>query len=430
MWCIKKICFISILFVLLPMEAYSQENKTGSLADLVNEVLSGNPDLAALKEHINALSTRPDQEGSLANPSLTLGLVNVPTDTFDLDQEAMTQKTIGLMQNFPYPGKRDLKKQIARMEFNKGLADLETLKLQLIRDLKTDYYNLYFVSRSREVTERNKRLLQDFIRIAETKYSVGKGIQQDVLKAYVELSKMNEKLISLKERETVFKARLNSYMNRPPDTPFELPKELEVSHDVMSNSTPVNDTFEEHPLLKGMEALIEKNEKAQLLAEKNYYPDFNVTLQYGQREDGQMDRADFISTMVSIQLPLWQKNKEDKALMEKKARLNEAKRKYEAAKNRLAYMIKKTKSEMESAWEQMLLFRDGIIPQAKASLESAIAGYQVNKVDFLTLLNNHLTLFNYEIQYYRSLANHEIKMAELEEALGGSLMAPNDGEIR
>lgn len=430
MWYTNKIGIILLCFALSPVKGFTEENKSIGLVPIVNKVLEENLDLAVLKEHINALSTIPDQAGALPNPSLTLGLVNVPTDSFDLKQEAMTQKTIGIMQSFPYPGKRSLKKEVARMDYNKGIADLEALKLQVIRDVKTDYYNLFFVIRSREVTERNKRLLQDFIRIAETKYSVGKGIQQDVLKAYVELSKMKEKLISLKEQEAVLKARINSYMNRPPHTPFELPKELEVSHDAMSHHQPMSSIMEEHPLLKGMEALIEKNEKARLLAEKNYYPDFNVTLQYGQREDGHVDRADFISTMVSIPLPLWQKEKEDKALMERKARLNEAKRKYESAQNHLAFLIRKTKSEMESAWEQMLLFRDGIIPQAKASLESAIAGYQVNKVDFLTLLNNHLTLFNYEIQYYRSLTNHEIKMAQLEEALGGKLMAKNDGEIR
>ncbi|MDH3975067.1 MAG: TolC family protein [Deltaproteobacteria bacterium] len=429
MWFIKKRWLILAFLVCLPLDGYPAENKSISLTNLVNEVINSNRDLAALKEHINAISTLPDQAGSLPNPSLTVGLVNIPTDSFDLKQEAMTQKTIGLMQKFPYPGKRGLKREIAQKQLEKSLTDLETLKLQLVRDLKIDYYTLYFVSRSREVTQRNKRLLQDFIRIAETKYSVGKGIQQDVLKAYVELSKMNEKLISLEEKEAVLKARLNYYMNREPDSPFEMPQELELSHGTMSDMELMKGSFEKHPLLKGMKSLIKKGDKARLLAEKNYYPDFNVTLQYGQREDGNMDRADFISTMVSVQLPIWQKNKEDKKLMEKRARLNETRLRYESARNRLAFMVKKTKSEMESAWEKTLLFRDGIIPQAKASLESAIAGYQVNKVDFLTLLNNHLTLFNYEIQYYRSLTDHEIKMAELEEALGGSFMAPNNGEM-
>ena len=73
---------------------------------------------------------------------------------------------------------------------------------------------------------------------------------------------------------------------------------------------------------------------------------------------------------------------------------------------------------MKRNYEQALLFKDGIIPQATAALDSAVAGYQVNKVDFLTLLNNQITLFKYEIEYFKTLTKHETKLAEMEEVVG------------
>jgi outer membrane protein TolC len=166
-------------------------------------------------------------------------------------------------------------------------------------------------------------------------------------------------------------------------------------------------------------ASIEKNKSAHLLAKKEYYPDFNVSLQYGQRENGNgMDRADFASAMVQMKVPLWHKTKEDKKVLETAARTRQMQENYESVKNRLFFRIKKFAGELERDNEQALLFRDGIIPQATASLDSAVAGYQVNKVNFLTLLDNQITLLNYEIEYYRALSNHEIKLAEMEEAVG------------
>ncbi len=418
---LRAALFLVLVLLAIPAEAAG----TSPLDGLVKEALENNPEIQAAKYGITAMNERPSQAGALPNPSITLGLMNIPTDSFDFKQEAMTQKTIGIMQTFPYPGKRGLKRAVAEKEVVRSKEGLEILKLRIVREVKETYFSLYLVGRSIEVIERNQRLLRDFIRIAETKYSVGKGIQQDVLKAYVELSKMKEKLITLEEKKAVFSARLGYLLNRPTETTFEVPTELEPGHRDVSKENLLARIYESHPVLKGMKAAIEREEKAHLLAKKGYYPDFNVSLQYGQRDDGPMKRADFVSAMVKMQVPLWQGKKEDRKVAERLARVNQAKARYDAAKSRLAFRVRKIKSEMESAFEQTRLFRDGIIPQAKASLESAIAGYQVNKVDFLTLLNNHLTLFNYEIQYYRALATHEIKMAALEEAAGGPLTGHN-----
>jgi outer membrane protein TolC len=110
-------------------------------------------------------------------------------------------------------------------------------------------------------------------------------------------------------------------------------------------------------------------------------------------------------------------------VLETSARVKQSEREYDLKRNRLFYAAARIKEALESRRERARLFKEGIIPQAKASLDSSIAGYQVNKVDFLMLLNSQITLFNYEMEYYKAVTEHEIKLAELEEVAGGDLAA-------
>ena len=392
------------------------------LSDLIDETLRANPELAAARQNVEALSYRPDQASTLPNPMLSMGLMNIPTDSFSFDEEAMTQKTIGVSQSFPWPGKRRLKREIAESEILKVDFALKALELKLVLEVKKTYYQLFMQNKAIEITERNRRLINEFVRIAEAKYSVGKGIQQDVLKAQVELSRMKDRLITLEEERDTLKARLNSLMFRLPQEKLGDPAGIILTEREPDLKRVQQLSEERHPLLKSMEASVESKRRGNLLARKDHKPDIDLSLQYGQRDNGAMgDRPDFISTMVKMSIPLWRSEKEDKKLLETSARVRQSESDYGRTRNRLFYEAARLSEAIKSRRERVRLFKEGIIPQAKASLDSSIAGYQVNKVDFLMLLSSQITLFNYEMEYYRALSEHEIKMAELEEVAGGDL---------
>ncbi|MBE9504015.1 MAG: TolC family protein [Proteobacteria bacterium] len=413
-------CILFALALCLAMiPSISFGNDVILLENIIDEALKNNPQLHATEDHIAALDQKAGQASSLPNPMLSFGLMNVPVDTFDLDQEAMTQKTIGIMQSFPFPGKRGLKKEIAEMDVLRSEEDREILKLWIAKEMKKSFYSLYFTNKALEITKRNKELLEEFLRIAETKYSVGRGVQQDILKAQVELSKLLERIISLREKRNSLKARLNHFMNRLPQLPLGDPGEIRLSEIDISVDQLQQTLGNEHPLIKKIQARIDMEKKKLKLAEREYYPDINLSLQYGQREDkGTIDRPDFASAMVQVKLPIWHKTREGKKIKEVTARVSEAENELRFVRSSLNFRIVKLKEEMDRDHEQALLFKDGIIPQATASLDSAVAGYQVNKVDFLTLLNNQITLFKYEIEYMRAITDHEITLAEMEEAVG------------
>src|SRR5512136_2052094 len=153
------------------------------------------------------------------------GIVNLPTN-FSFKDEDMTMKEFYVSQMFPFYGKRRLMGEMAEKEAESVFNEIQEKGNRIIRDVKAAYYDLSHVYRTTEVTQRNKRILEDFAKIAETKYSVGEGIQQDVLKAHVEISKMVDELIMLDQRRRALEAKLISLLNRPPESPLGKPEEL------------------------------------------------------------------------------------------------------------------------------------------------------------------------------------------------------------
>jgi outer membrane protein TolC len=185
------------------------------LDQLIKMAIERNPQLQSFNSATLADSARIPQSGALPDPILSLNLLNLPTNSFSFDQEPMTGKQIALRQLFPFPGKLSLKEKISSESAAISITNYQEYKNQIIKDLKIAYYDLFFIDKAVEITNKNQLLLQEFAKIAETKYSVGKGIQQDVLKAQVEYSKMSDKLIQLEQKREVKQAQINTLINAP-----------------------------------------------------------------------------------------------------------------------------------------------------------------------------------------------------------------------
>ena len=158
------------------------------------------------------------------------------------------------------------------------------------------------------------------------------------------------------------------------------------------------------------------------MAEREYYPDFNVGFKYGQREgNSQIDRADFVSAFVGINIPIWYKTKQSRRVSETAYKVEMAGETYNRAKNQIFLKIKELVDKEQQGNKTLQLIAQGILPQARQSLESALAGYSVDKVDFLTLLSNQVTMFNWQIRYHRELTDYEKNLAEVEHSAGKNL---------
>ncbi len=405
--------------------AYSQtpiENET-KLNDLIKEGLANNPLRHAYYEDIGVAESKVSQSSALPDPMLSLNLMNLPFENFGFDQEPMSGKQLAIMQGIPFPGKLRLKEKISEVDVEISKDLYEEASNSLIRSLSTYYYNLYFVDEAIATIDKNRQLVTELLKVAEQKYAVGKGLQQDVLKAQVELSLMTERIISLKQNREQIEAELNTLLNRPVEQSFG-PTGTPLIEKYSLSLTELKTLGDENrPLLKQWQKRIEKGTRKIDLAKKNLMPDFSVSAAYTQRDVLQsgIGGADFLSTGVSLNLPIYSRNKQRQNVTEKKIENKGLQERYKSVQNQVYRDIYNSLTKLEESLELIDLYRTGIIPQAGQSLASAMTGYQTDKVDFLTLISSQMTLFNLELEYARLISNYNKQKVDLEFFIGTPL---------
>ena len=233
---VKKIKFVKLkyllfgvwLLTLLPA-VFSQDSTERHvlLTQLIQEALDNNPKLEAAMFRSLSMEKAISQAGALPDPQISLGLMNLPVNSFSFTQEPMTGKVISVMQTFPFPGKLDLKTDMAEFEAAAVNYQQEEIRNTVVRMVKTAYYSVYGIDRAIETVQKNQSLMEHYVHLAETKYATVSGLQQDVLRSQVELSKMEDDLIMWQQKRLGMVASLNAVLNRPADSPIDtVPQEL------------------------------------------------------------------------------------------------------------------------------------------------------------------------------------------------------------
>ena len=401
----------------------AKAQSTTPLRDLVKEALQNSPEIRAARKEQEAASQRIAPAGALDDPMLEAGIINLPTSSFRFDREDMTMKMIGLSQRFPYPGKRGLRQDVAAREAeSSGYGYQETLN-RVVREIRTACYDLYLVIESARLVKKNKFILEQFLRIAETRYSVGQSSQADVLKAQTQLSKMLEELIKLARERPMFEAELNRALGRDASAPPPLPEAPQLRPVALPLQSLLEAAVRQRPQLLALQSTIARNEKMLDLARKDYYPDFDVRFSYGQRDnmpDGAR-RSDMINFTVAINLPVWRDNKLAPRVTEAQAMREQASNMYRAMRNELAMKLRQQVAAAEQSQRAAHLYQTEILPQARLTVEAALAAYRVNRVDFMTLLDSQMTVLNAEISHAGTVVNFNKALAEIDLLTGATV---------
>ena len=393
------------------------------LEPLIEEALAANPGLKALEHRAAAAAARVPAAGALRDPSLRLELSNVPFSPLSLDGSPMSGRQVTLSQKFPYPGKRKARERAASHAAEGAAAARRERELTVANMVKQAYFELAFLDRAIAIAERNRELLKDFVRIARSKYSVARGPQQDVLKAQVSLSSLRDRLLMLEGQRRRAGAQLNAVLNRPPGEPVGRTPAIEPTPLDIDAAGLREIALGERPLLKALRARRDRWRAAEELADRERRPDFEVSAAWRQRgfREDPVAGSDFFSAGVMLNLPVYQGRRQDREVAAARAEARAVEAELEAETRELALQIEQLRIDAETHLREMELFRGAIIPQADQSLAAAIAGYQVDEVDFLTLLDNQVTLLNFEIDYYRHLSQYEKTLARLESVVGRRL---------
>jgi outer membrane protein, heavy metal efflux system len=400
-----------------PLNHLPQDLKT-----YIAEALQANPEikrLAALKK-ASQEAIRP--AGALDDPMLTFGFFNLPTNNFSFNQQDMTQTGVGISQKIPFPGKRRLRSEVAEEQAKADdFALLDKLNETRAKVIQA-YWGLSLASSSHEITEKNKNLWEQVVKVSETRYATGQGMQADVLQAQVELGNYLDRLLQWRQQQESLKAELNALRDRPPTTTINRPAAMRPRQFALKLDE-VMGMLESRPQVKALKVQIDKQQKAVALARKDYYPDFNVGVDYGFRQNapGGQYRPDFFTSFISINIPLWYKSKQAPRVREEQAREAAAQNAFQAAFNELTAAIKDRVNKLERLNQQIKLYATAITPQAEQAAAASLTSYQVGNLEFARLVQNQIVVYQTELKLQEYFKDFEQNWADLEILVGQEL---------
>jgi len=421
---IIHIAIITLLTLLAQSSHAGDVAKEETLPTLIATALVNNPELKSSQVRWQMFTSKAKQVGALEDPMFMFKLQNVLARqplTFG-GADPQTAKVIGISQQLPFWGKRAIKEEVARYEAESYKWAIEERKLELTRMVKETWYQIYAVDKALEVVDKNIRIITDFVTIAESRYSVGQGVQQDIFKAGLEKSKMLDMQITLQQQRKSLAANLNYLIYRPASVPIEKIADFDLTKLTLSAEQLNVVAYEKRPQVKSLINQSNKSMASHRLAQKEFYPDFNLSFEYMFREAAMSDPGYNMFTLgVTFNLP-FQRERRNAMLAESSSESGMALEELNALKNSISYAINDTIAQMERRLKLVDLYKGGIIPQAEQSLESAVISYRIGKVDFLTLLDGRVSLFNYERELYMSMAEYMMQMARLEAVVGMELV--------
>ncbi|MEK7360593.1 MAG: TolC family protein, partial [Pseudomonadota bacterium] len=335
---------------------------------------------------------------------------------FRLNREDMTMKMLGLSQKLPYPGKRALREQVAAKDAETLGYGLRETSNRIVRDVKLAYFDLALTDETVRLLQGNRRILEQFLRIAEGRYGVGQAAQADVLKAQTQLGRMSEELLRMERERPVMEAELVRLLGRRGNASpiaVQLPRlrdaglKIEALQEV---------ALRERPQLLGLQSVIERNAKSLDLARTETQPDFDLRFSYGQRERdlAGMPREDLVSFTVAMNLPVWRQDKIEPRIAEAQAMREQAQEMLQAQQNEVLAKLRQQVAVTEQSRKSVRLYETDILPQARLAVEATIEAYRVNRADLLMLLDSQMTLFSYDISRAKELVNFNKALAEIE----------------
>jgi outer membrane protein TolC len=385
--------------------------------DYVRLALDRNPSIRSSRQTVERLGQRIDQVTSLDAPMFNVAPFGQMAETAAGEVGLMT----GISQKLPYPGKLAARGQIAAQQVAMAMQDLESTRLQVVSDTRQAYWSYYFAVRAIEVIERSRELLSQFKDIAQAKNKAGTATQQDVLRASVELSNLDNELITWRGRRTTAVAMLNSLIDRRVTASIPPPKRVDLESVSLNLDRLLADAEQVNPAIARIRQRIEGYRQQLKLAKLNRYPDLTVSLNYVAVDDHGLSPVangdDQWWFGFGVNLPVWvtklnaAENEARHGIMEGLADLSDT-------HNRVAFRVQDASVKVDTQQRLAILFRDVIVPQARQAVDASFSSYRTGQVDFLTLVDNWRKLLNFELMYHQSLAQLEKDFAQLRQAVG------------
>ena len=410
-------CRIGFCMFAVAAATLNAQEKPFGPQELLSALMQNNPEIQAARLRFEAATKRPSQAGTLPEPTANYTNFGVGHPFSRLNGSDFAYHAFGVSQELPFPGKLALASEEAKREAESIQQSYRSVLVETAARLKVAYYEWLAVNKAIELTRKHSDLLSRFEEIARNRYKVGKGLQQDVLKAQLEVSTLEQQLAMLDEKRQRAEAEIASLLAVPAvamRSPGEVqPSSLSVTLDELLKATL------DSPRVRAEQKMVDARAVGVNRSLKDFRPDFGVNLQW---EHTGSNFPDYYMAMVSVKIPIYYSRKQRYALEEAHSRLNEAKQNYRASEQQAIYQVKDQYLSIQSSERILKLYTTTLLPQAQLTVDSSASAYEVGNIDFLTLVTNVTNLISLERQYYDELARHEEAIARLEPVVGRELV--------
>ena len=387
------------------------------LSALLDEATRSNPNIQATRLGWQAATQVPAQVSTPPDPQVTLQHVSVgsPRPFAGFSNSDFAYIGFGISQDLPYPGKLKLKGEAAQQDAAISRNKLETVRRSVLQQVKEAYYQIAYVQQTLEVLDRNGTLLEQVEKIADARYRVGEGSQQDILKAQLERTKLLREVAHHHELMHSQQALLRKLLNRPPDSPDISTEPLVETPLAYTSDELLAKVRTENPEVAGQQETVKKQSLQVEIARKDRYPDFSV--QYMWQHTAEPFR-DYYMLSVSARIPIYRRRKLNPEMTQAVDELNRSRREYESQIQTAYFDVRNQYLAAETASQMLKIYREGLIPQSLAAYQSGLTSYQTGGVDFETLFSSLLDVLNFDGEYWKTLMEHETALARIEQITG------------
>jgi outer membrane protein TolC len=396
---------------------------TLTLAAAYAEAAARNPMLRAERERADAVAAMRRSAGLPPDPQVQLGIMNASLPDLRTDMPTSMAPSIQVMQMVPFPGKLGLAGRIAGRDAEIAAAGAAEAGWMVRGRAAMAFYEVYRADRQITVMRETLALLRTFEAVARAMYGAGTGRQADVLRAGVEVSRMEADVARMQAMRAAAAARLNAALGRPAGTPVRAVALAPLPLGVPSPDTLRAWALEDRPLLLRQRLAVARAQDQARLARREIWPDFTLGVQYGERRDPGMGTERMGSLMLGFTVPVFARQRQFAMRREAAAMERMAGAELQDAVVQAEARIAELAAELERARTLVRLYRGQVLPQAEAAVQSALASYRVGAVDFMTLVDAQMAVNGFRQELFALLADYGTAVAGLEMVLGRQLPA-------
>lgn len=385
-----------------------------SLKQAENMALQNDPLIARVEAQRESYQQKSIAAYSWPDPKLKLGVMNLSSETYVLAEEAMTQTVIGLVQRFPPAGSVDAKSEKFEELANATALETQDQKLKTLLNVRKSWMDVYYYYHAEKLVADSLTIFKQFEETTRYQYRAGRGNQQDVVRAQLEQSLLLDKRISLHNMWEKSLATLKKWLGAP-----NLMRDLDMSYPklpVIATPSIAKNGLERHPWLLAGKGHVQAAKKGVEYAQAQRSPGWSIDLHYGKRE---LDRADLLSGMIMVDVPLFKSKRQDRLLQASQADHTAAQKLFDEKRRILYEKLDIGLSIFKQADERLKLYETQLLPQAQQNAEASLKAYQSGVTEFSGLVRARLTELKSQLQHLRLVADKAKAQVELLYLAGG-----------